>query len=354
VMAPPAPPAATRAPVVDSPWAGGRLDAAPVSAAAPAAPPSPVESPQAGALGASNAAVAAAAQWAIPRHEVRPARKAPDLDFDTKGATTRPALRLVWFDPESVPRIRRVQRWKPILAALEGRPLDQDLDDPALEQDPMAAEDRREVFEILARADATDAAGVEGALQGAVRDDGKFIPPLVLVAGELEFPFDELESLKAAVSTASPLVTPADESLKAAVDAAKEFLKTPALSAPPQVSEGLLMRIREAFVKEKKSLPADHLDGQMERVLLTERHYQKRPLLGDAHIRFLLRVPGDEHPLIGYLPVKVAKQLPMFRRFRGRLVTEVHLVEDQYETQPSALRVVALMRVGPAKRYGSS
>jgi hypothetical protein len=158
--------------------------------------------------------------------------------------------------------------------------------------------------------------------------------------------------LKATVSTATPVATPADESLRAALDVAKDFLKTPSLSASPQVSEGLTTRVREAFAKEKIGLPGDYLDAQTERILLSGRHYQKRELLGESHLRFLLRVPGADAPLVGYLSAKVAKALPMFRRFRGRLIAEAHLVEEQYESQPSCLRALALVRVSdlPARR----
>ena len=55
---------------------------------------------------------------------------------------------------------------------------------------------------------------------------------------------------------------------------------------------------------------------------------------------------GQESPFVGYLPADVGKKLPMFKRFRGRLIAEVNLTEDQYEAAPQALRVLALARVG--------
>jgi hypothetical protein len=36
----------------------------------------------------------------------------------------------------------------------------------------------------------------------------------------------------------------------------------------------------------------------------------------------------------------------MLQRMKARLIAEVHMQQDQYETNPSALRVVALARVG--------
>jgi hypothetical protein len=40
----------------------------------------------------------------------------------------------------------------------------------------------------------------------------------------------------------------------------------------------------------------------------------------------------------------MAKKLPLYRRFPARLIAEVHLQVDQYETHPAALKVLALVR----------
>jgi hypothetical protein len=48
-----------------------------------------------------------------------------------------------------------------------------------------------------------------------------------------------------------------------------------------------------------------------------------------------------------YLPEALAKQLPMFQRFRARIIAEALLQQDEYETQPTALKVVALGRLAP-------
>ncbi|KYF59192.1 hypothetical protein BE08_32890 [Sorangium cellulosum] len=57
-------------------------------------------------------------------------------------------------------------------------------------------------------------------------EDGAFVPPLVLVAGELESPFDEVETLEALVAAASPPAM-ADKKLKEAVEAIHEVFKMP-------------------------------------------------------------------------------------------------------------------------------
>lgn len=325
----PAAPVAQAASPIDSPWAAGGS--------------SPSSLPRE-TVGTSAVVTGAAVAVALPDPSPQPVPMRASMRPSMRPMSgQREVLRLVYYDPETVPRIRRSPRFRPVLEQLDRKPKDRELDDPALGKDPMEVEDRREVFEVLAHGDVTDHRGIEEALEGAIRDDGKFVPPLVLVAGELEMPFDELETLKAAVSTASPLVTPIDETLKTAITTAKDFLQTPGLSSAPSVSEGLTSRIREAFTREKKSLSADYLDTQMERALLAGRHYQRRDVLGETHLRFLLRT-GEGSPVVGYIVEEVAKKLPMFKRFRGRMVAEVHLVEDQYETAPHALRVVAFAR----------
>lgn len=258
---------------------------------------------------------------------------------------SRELLALLWFDPEAAPRIRRVERWKPVLDELESRPPDRAIDAIAAGKDPFDAEDMREVFEILARGSQSDARGMSESLNDAIQDDGKFLPPLVLVAGEIETPFDEIESLKAAVAAASPVASPTDEALKAAIASAREIMQA-SPPPPPSVAEAATARLREAFVREKKALPGDHLDAQMERLLLAGRHYQKREVLGGTFLRVLLWLPLDTAPLLAYLPVDLAKKLPMYRRTRARMIAEVHPAQDQYEAQPHALRVLALARAG--------
>lgn len=367
INAPGAQPAAIATPA--SPWARGEApgnDRGPVPPGA-GGPSAPNAGPAAGgansgssgassgAVGASNAAAAAAAAaiapvapWSPPKRSIRAGEEAaaPEL------SPTRELIQLVWFDPESVARIRRVPAWKELVANIGRQPRSQKFEIADAGQEPWEAEDRREVFEIIARGTRSDAAGVVEAMHDAIDEDGKYVPPLVLLGGDLELPFDELSALKAALSTAAPLVTPADEGLKASVGIAKEFLQTPGLSAAPAVCEGLTNRIREAFSKEKKALPADYIDTQMERVLLSERQYQKRKVFGGVYLRVLVWLPGEKDALIGYLPQDVAEKLPAYRRFGARVVVEVHPKKDQYEVREEALRVVALGVVTRVGRKG--
>ena len=353
---PPAPflPSAPR-PIVDSPWASGSARepgmpstvGAAVMAAASAPPALSAAPADRGVLSTSNAAAGPAAAITAPRVE---AGAAPRRAAARPAAREEPreVLQIVWFNPDTIPRIRRKAPWRALLEAQEAAgTMDPDVDDPGLAPDPAEAEDRRDVFAILATGEIPESDEVNEALAAGVRDDGRHVPSLVLIAGELSFPFDELETLKATVSTVSPLVG-ADENLKGTLDVARQFLETPELRSAPGVSEGLTTRIREAFAQGRRAVAPGYLDAQTERVLLEQRQYQRRTLLGARFIRALLSLPGADAPVPTYLPDSLSKRLPLFQRFKARLIVEVQLAVDQYETHPAALEVAALGRLAPA------
>jgi len=248
-----------------------------------------------------------------------------------------------------VPRVRRKPELRRILKAAEDEPLDPDLDDPALHKDPMAVEERREIFEVLARARATDEAGLREALGKAVRRDGKFVPPLVVVEGALSLPFDEVEALRAAVAATLPL-SAGDDRLKAAIADAEAFLSRSDAPVAPAVPEALSLRIREAFAQTKRAVTPAELDAQIERALLSKRCYQRRDLLGGTQLRALLVPSGAEESVPAYLPEAVQKELPLCARFRARMVAELYFAVDQYEAHPGALEVLALGWVMPTRK----
>jgi hypothetical protein len=190
---------------------------------------------------------------------------------------------------------------------------------------------------------------LNAALEAAVRDDGKFVSPLLLVAGELHFHFDELETLKATVTTAAPFAA-GDELLSSAIEDARRFLSAPHLLSPPVVTEGVTKRIEEAFGRVKRAVGQGYLEEQTERVLLEKRFYQRREVFGATYLRALLQLGSSSRLVPAYLPEGLAKKLPMFARFRARLLAELCLQEDQYEAHPGALRVTALVRVMAAPR----
>jgi hypothetical protein len=134
-----------------------------------------------------------------------------------------------------------------------------------------------------------------------------------------------------------------DKKLKETVDLANEALGTP-LGSSPEVAATFSARVRDAWSKANRILSPDYLDVHSRRVLLEQRKYQRRELMGQAWIRALLHGPMGDRPVPAYLPADLAKRLPLFTRFPARLVAEALPALDQNETHPAALRVLALAR----------
>ncbi len=190
-----------------------------------------------------------------------------------------------------------------------------------------------------------DAHDVQTAFEGAADGKGWFVSPIVVVAGELEVLFEELDVLKAVTSMAEAMATPSDTELNQVIAKAREFIETPRLLAVPAVCEDLTTRIRDAFVKEKNQLPADFLDAPIEEALLLGRRYQTWRTLGGTHLRCLLWTQKETQPFAVYLSNEAAQKLPLFKRFRVRLLAEVHPAQHRSEAPGKTLRVVAIARV---------
>ncbi|MEP7121368.1 MAG: DUF2169 domain-containing protein [Byssovorax sp.] len=303
-------------------------------------PDSPAPTHMGSALEASNTAAG------IPIRGSAPPLASPVASIDPRPrASPREVLKLLWFDPKSVARVRKHAEWRVILAELELRLLEEgggEDDDEARagasdEPDPGL---RRDIFEVLVKARPIGSEGVRLAMSEAIDDDGKFEPPLVLLAGELELPFDELAMLKATASAASPFAL-ADKKLKEQLDVVEELLKTPWLQGSGSIVEGLTEKIKEAFTQGKRALGPEYLASHTERMLLEQRCYQTRTVFGKKWIRSLLG--GSGVPV--YVPEALRDELPMFKRVKVKMIGEVDMQEDQYESGGCAIKVVALGRV---------
>jgi len=313
-------------------------------------------------LGAAEASNAAAIS--PPKDESdKLTRSTPDRS--AASANGRTLVDLLWFDPELGPRLEENDAWKRILDA--DKPVEEpEPEEPVWTPDPdnpedlpppprkkrkkppekektaeeKAKEERSRVAKVISRGSPTF--DVESALFSAIDDDGVLAPPLCVVAGDLELPFDEVETLKVLTSAAAPLAT-GDKKLKETLDLANEALGTP-LGSSPEVAASFSIRVREAWIKANRMLPPDYLDVHSRRVLLEQRKYQLRELAGASWIRALLHGTSGERPAPTYLPADLAKKLPLFTRFSARLVVELSPQQDQNESHPVALRVLALAR----------
>lgn len=297
-----------------------------------------------GVLAASNAALEPA-QRGTGGVSVQPAQEAPHRTPPSDG------IELVWLDAKVVPRMRKHPAWKSLLAELKdlrSRSRDVDGDDDARDR-RQEDKDRRDVSLILRRGAARDAAGIAAALDEALAED-VFVPPLVLVDGELELPFDEMATLAATLAAVAPFV-PGDRKLKETVDMIAEVLKTPGIERARGVAEGLLVRLKGAFGTAGRGVPPTYLEAQTEPMLLEGRCYQTRAVMGARHLR-AMSWPGGarQEPTPVYLPESLKDDLPMFRRFRVKLVAEVRGRVDQQEAAEWALKAAALGRVTKGRR----
>lgn len=363
--APAMPPAPPVAPPMVPPAAvvAAAVVAAPPSFTAPPAPPvPPAEVPRREPLdvAAAPAAPRETSPWAAgasanvigaPTHTpvAAPVSTTPAVQDDTRPRVppARPSRRLgpevvdlLWFDPQGVARIRAA--FPSIVDELEFEPLDPKHDLPT--DDPNASRDRHDTFGVLTRATPTDGRGIQRAMLESISETGRFTPPVVMLTGELRFPFDEVEHLKAATAAVTPLVTEDNKKLKDALEAANEVLKTPLLQAPSNV-EVVTSELRDALRQSKRSVTVSQLDAHIERVLLDQRKYQKRTFFGDEQIRALCVPAGENAAVPVYMPLSLAMKLPLMLKMKARLLAEAHAQQDQYESHPNALRVLALGRV---------
>jgi hypothetical protein len=195
---------------------------------------------------------------------------------------------------------------------------------------------------VLSRA-APASHDLEDAVFESTGAGGTLVPPLVLLAGELELRFDEVARIKALVAAARPLA-PFDATLAGVLDQASAMVETP-LQHAPDVAEELVARIRTAWAEAGDAPDPGTLELQTTRALLAARAYQRRGLFGDACVRALFRQTGAGVSIPAYLPEPVAKKLPLFPVMSVRMLAELVPQQDAAEASPVAAKVLALARV---------
>jgi hypothetical protein len=259
-------------------------------------------------------------------------------------AAGRPVIGLLWFDPSFAQRIRSHPDWKDILRDKRPRPSRKGPDSGLKPSPEDEIAERREIAAILSKGRTHGGGGVDEAIAAAVDDDATFVPPLVLVEGELELLFEPLEILKATLLAASPF-TESDKRLKDTVDSVNKYMQAPWLPTAEGLIKNLIAELVKASTERGPGLPPLAIEAGAERILLEQRRYRKRTVLGQAWLVALMALDEGSQPMPVYLPESLGAELPMFRRLHVRLIAEVHAQLDQYEAHPNALRAVALGRV---------
>jgi len=308
-----------------------------------------------GAVEASNAAADRFAQGSGARTSGATsggdptAPKSTPKEATAPAAPAAPALELLWFDADQGNRLRRIPRWAKLLtpppttkkpSSVLGLSFGSDAESEA------PGMTRTDVVRIFTRMPPMTGDEARRALSEAYGPGGVSTAPFLLFEGEIELRFDEDQELRMVIEVASPLAAN-DKKLKELLDAAHDALRTRAFSSP-DILEGFIGRIRDAWGRANKHLLPGYLAAQTERVLLSKRSYQVRNVL-DAHwIRALFASAEMGGKIPFYLPQSAAGRLPLFSRFPARVLAEGHPRQDQYEEHPVALRAVALARVLPS------
>jgi hypothetical protein len=278
--------------------------------------------------GAVQASHAAADQ--VARESSSGAARVPDAPLD-----------VVWLDPAVAARVRARTDWKTFHREPETGPLD----DESRVKDARVRADRATIAAVVARAEPV--LDIEAFVLGSVSEDGALEPRLAVVAGAVEWTFDEIETLKIWTATAAALA-PGDKRVKELVDLANETMATP-LGGEADVAASFVVRLREAWCKAQKSLPNDYIDSHARRLLLQERKYQKKTF-GDAEwLRGALSREGSDTPVPIYIPATAARSLPLFVRIEGRILGDLVPQQDETEKSTVAVRVAALGRVVGAR-----
>ncbi len=251
-------------------------------------------------------------------------------------------LEFLWLDSASHPRLRKHDEWKSVLPPPPARPAPKRGEPPppppsgaeleAIERaDAMALLSQPEERPLLLDAESTrTASDGSGAL-------------LQLVTGTLALPFDEFELLKVTIAVARPLAA-SDKALRDRLDVTSVLLENP-LAVTPETALIAVKQVRDAWRAANRTLPPEFLVTQAERVLLTERKYQRRKLLGNDMLRAWFTSRELANGLPAYLPAQLDKRLPLFPELPVRAIVELLPKQDTYEARPLALRIVALSRV---------
>lgn len=342
--APSAPSITPIAPEFSRPSPPAYVDLPPPARVVEAPRPVSLGEPQAKNMAAATyVGVVAASNAAADGQAARGSDKAsPDPLLDAKPAKSAgESIELIWYDNAYVPRMRKNSAWTTLFrpppkpqVPQRGQP-----PPPPPSAEQLEEATKSDVFAVLSRAEPIREHDVApGRTNGTDHDT-----LLYLLAGMISFPLDEIEMLKATARTAAPLANN-DKKLKEVLDTVDEVLKMP-LEGAPDVVQGFTNRVREAWLHANRLLPQDYLVTHTERLLLNQRHYQKRELLDDEWIRCLYLGSNDGLAIPTYIPAKLAKRLPLFRQFPVRMIVEAVSQQDMYESHPMALRVVGLAKV---------
>jgi hypothetical protein len=246
---------------------------------------------------------------------------------------------LLFFEPSIIPRLRAMPRFADVWAQPSRPRLVQSADAPRAEEPPR---ERADVLRLLSCGRPAELPEIRRALADCLEDLSDFDLPLVLVSGELRPTFDEVETLRATVAVVQPVAGP-DKKIAATLALAQEALGA-GTPPRPDVAVGLCKQIEQASAS--LSLPPRYVASHEERMLLEERRFKRRPILGAPRVRAELTIPGGGgDAMLVYLPDGPSASLPLLPAWPVIALCEIRPREDIAETHAEALLAVAFGRV---------
>jgi len=300
-----------------------------------AAPPATVVGHAANAAlaGVAGASDAAAAQRVQQRQVAGPA---------PRERRTGSFVDLLWFLPTLPERLHTSTDWAKLMRGAtkgaewltaKGGGEARAKDDPP-----------RDVARALARGTPLDANGVTKAVEEAVDEDGFLVRPMVVVEGDVSMALDPLVALETALSLSEPL-SATDKRFKETHDSSSELVKSNRKVTAPML-EAARERLRQAFVTAgSKAYPANYLETTTDRILIDERKFLKKTVLGDARLVATITPNGSGTPIPIYLPAELENVVPALAKFRARVLAEPHAKQEAGEGDPTTLLVLAFGRV---------
>lgn len=307
---------------------------------APAAPAGPVaHDANAASRGVASASDAAA------RTDGTKAPKARTLENAPAASPKRPRafVDLLWFDASAVERIRSQPQWVEKLRGT-GKASPWLTEAASGEATKREIEPQRYVARAMTRITPVDSQGIQQAVIDAIDDDGYLVRPLVVCEGDLALVYSPFEALRTSIALAEPLGA-TDKRLKEQLDAAADVAKPERKSTLPMV-EAALGRLRTAFQAANKVYAQNYLETAAERVLVDDRSYLRRMVLGGPKLVGTL-APSSGAPITVYLPDELSDRLPLLPRFRARIIAEPHAKQESSEGEGTVLVALALGRAIP-------
>lgn len=209
------------------------------------------------------------------------------------------------------------------------------------------APERDPVVGVLREAEPTPIETLASELMASLRERRSVTPVAVVVRGQLELRFDPRTELSVYADAARPLAR-SDKKLAEAIARIDELLGTP-LAAVPDVAHGQRAIVVEQWQRANRDLPRDFLHASARDLLLQQRAFDTRDILGEEHIRATLvgerRHGGEGQQVPVYFPAAAKKRLPLITRMPVRGLVELMPRQDEREAHAVALVAVALGRI---------